>query len=185
VLGSSQPWSDVDAARAAGIGLDVARRRSGGGAVLVGPGQVLWVDLVIPAGDPRWDADVGRAAWWVGDQWAAALNAVGIGDASVWRGALQRGPWSDRVCFAGLGPGEVTVRGAKVVGLSQRRTRGGALFQGAALLRWDPAELVGVLALSESERERAVAELGSVARGVGREVESGLLEAFLGGLARA
>jgi lipoate-protein ligase A len=51
------------------------------------------------------------------------------------------------VCFAGLGPGEVTIAGVKVVGMSQRRTRAGALFQCAALLAWDPARLVEVLGL--------------------------------------
>ena len=51
-------------------------------------------------------------------------------------------PWCRQICFAGIGPGEVTVDGRKVVGLAQRRTRAGALFQCAALLRWDPAEMV-------------------------------------------
>ena len=49
------------------------------------------------------------------------------------------------VCFAGLGPGEVTVDGRKVVGISQRRTRAWARFQCAALGRWDPAALAELL----------------------------------------
>ena len=39
-------------------------------------------------------------------------------------------PWSDLVCFAGLGPGEVLLDGRKLVGLSQRRTRNGVRIQG-------------------------------------------------------
>ncbi len=140
VLGSHEPeeWFDAGALRRAGLGL--ARRRSGGGAVLVGPGLAVWVDFVVPAGDPLWDDDVGRAAWWVGDLWSEVLRAAGVpggADLRVWRGPMRPTRWSPVVCFAGVGPGEVEVGGAKVVGVSQRRTRRAALFQSAALLQWD------------------------------------------------
>jgi lipoate-protein ligase A len=127
-------------------GVDVVRRRSGGGAVLLVPGDVVWADVTIPAGDPLWESDVARAFWWVGDAWAAALRALGV-DARVHRGAPVRTPWSRQVCFAGVGSGEVTVGGRKVVGVSQRRTREAALFQCACLLRWDPVALVDALGL--------------------------------------
>ncbi|MEQ1787177.1 MAG: hypothetical protein ABL966_09005, partial [Acidimicrobiales bacterium] len=78
VLGSAQRDDDVDRAACAEAGIDVVRRRSGGGAVLVVPGDVLWVDLVLPAGDPLWEADVGRAFGWVGEAWVAALAELGV-----------------------------------------------------------------------------------------------------------
>ena len=121
VLGSAQADATVDREACAAAGIDVVRRRSGGGAVLVVPGEVLWVDLVLPAGDPRWQHDVGRAFHWVGEAWAAALLDLGV-EANVHGGGLVRTAWSAEVCFAGLGPGEVTVAGRKVVGISQRRT---------------------------------------------------------------
>ena len=40
------------------LGVAVVRRRSGGGAVLLDPGGVVWVDVVVPRHDPRWDDDV-------------------------------------------------------------------------------------------------------------------------------
>jgi lipoate-protein ligase A len=163
VLGSTQPDAVVDHAAAAAAGVEVVRRRSGGGAVLVEPGGVLWVDVVIPPGDPLWDDDVGRAAHWVGDAWAAALGAVGVAGAQVHRGALVTTPWSGLVCFAGVGAGEVLVDGAKVVGLAQRRTRAGARFQTAALLRWEPERLLGLLALAPVERRRAEADVRGAA----------------------
>jgi lipoate-protein ligase A len=61
---------------------------------------------------------------------------------------------------------EVTVDGAKVVGISQRRTRAGALFQCAALLEWHPDRLLARLALTDEERRRGAEELAGVARGV-------------------
>ena len=137
VLGSSQAWVEVP-------GLEVCRRRSGGGAVLVRPGEVLWIDVIVPRGDSLWDDDVGRAAYWLGDVWREALGA-GI----VHKGPLIRSLWADQICFAGVGPGEVLVDGAKVVGISQRRTRAGARFQCAVLRTWDPTELARVFAAGQ------------------------------------
>lgn len=167
VLGSAQPSSDVDAGRAATAGVEIARRRSGGGAVMVGSERCLWVDVVIGRGDPRWDDDVGRASWWVGEVWAAALDSIGVEGAQVWQAPMRASPWSARVCFAGLGAGEVTVEGRKVVGISQRRTRHGALFQCAALIDADHRPLLDVLALQPNERAQAHEELAATTLGVG------------------
>ena len=142
VLGSTQPPA---AALAPDPPIDVVRRRSGGGAVLVEPGDVAWVDVFVPAGHPRWQDDVGRAFWWLGDAWASALGSLGVGGRiEVHKGPLVRSPWSPLVCFAGLGPGEVTVDGRKAVGVAQRRTRAGALFQCAVPIAWHPERLLAL-----------------------------------------
>ena len=78
VLGSTQALTSVDQGACATAGVDIVRRRSGGGAVLVDAPSLLWVDLVVPAGDPLWCADVGRAAWWVGEAWSEALDRAGM-----------------------------------------------------------------------------------------------------------
>ncbi len=84
----------------------------------------------------------------------------------------MRTRWSDLVCFAGLGRGEVTVAGRKVVGISQRRTRDGARFQCAVLHHWNPAALLDALQLSPSDRARANAEVGDAAVGMGMPSDS-------------
>ncbi|MGE3619315.1 MAG: hypothetical protein AB7L84_02540 [Acidimicrobiia bacterium] len=165
VLGSAQPDAAVDRAAAARAGVEVVRRRSGGAAVLLVPGQVLWVDAVVRRDDELWRADVGAAFRWFGRAWAAALSEVGVA-ATVHAGAMVRTRWSAAVCFAGLGPGEVTVAGAKLVGISQRRTRDAARFQAVVHHRWDPAPTLDLLALEPGERATARAELRSAAVGV-------------------
>ncbi len=170
VLGSHQSAGLFDPAALARAGVELARRRSGGSAVMVGPGRVLWVDLLIPWGDPLWDDDVGRAAWWVGALWVDALGA-----GQVWRGPMRTNVWSPVVCFAGLGPGEVTVDGRKVVGVCQRRTRRGALFQTAALLDWRPAEYVALLAGPVGDTP----QLEESAAGLGRQAEEPLKAALV------
>jgi len=165
VLGSTQPDAvvDLDAARTAGI--EVVRRRSGGGAVLLQPAEALWVDLLVPRHDALWVDDVGRAAYWLGDAWAAALAGLGI-EATAHRGGFVPTRWSRWICFAALGPGEVTVSGRKVVGVSQRRTRAGARLQCVVLARWEPEVLLSLLALSSAERREAADELRGVAAAV-------------------
>lgn len=145
VLGSTQDPATVDATRAAAAGIDIVRRPTGGGAVWVAPGAQVWLDLWIPRTDELWDADVVHAATWLGLTWATALTNLGAGPARVHRGPSTRSMWAKLVCFAGVGPGEVTIGGAKVVGLAQRRSRYGARFHAAAPLEWDPTALLAVL----------------------------------------
>jgi len=163
VLGSSQPDSIVDRVAADRHGLDVVRRRSGGGAVLVVPDEQVWLDLLIPASDPLWDHDIVKAAGWVGTAWADALSVVGVDGTVVHQGRLVTTRWSDLVCFAGVGPGEVTVDGIKVMGLSQRRGRDWTRIQSAVHLRWRPEELLDSLHMSREQRSECLAGVsGSV-----------------------
>lgn len=137
VLGSTQPEVVVQ-------GLEVCRRNSGGGAVLVRPAEVLWIDVLVPRTDEWWDDDVGRAAHWLGETWRDALRT-----GTVHTDTLVSTSWSSQICFAGVGPGEVLIDGRKVVGISQRRTRAGARFQCAVLRTWDPSELARIFAPDE------------------------------------
>jgi lipoate-protein ligase A len=159
VLGSTQPLSDIDERRAAAAGLSVVRRRSGGGAVLVEPGSVVWVDVGLARDDPLWQDDVAVSFLWLGDAWAGALGALGVRGASVHHGRLRPGPWSRTLCFAGLGPGEVTVGGRKLVGLSQRRQRDLAWFATAVYLRPTRVGLDEVLAHDRQARQEAAVTL--------------------------
>lgn len=138
VLGSSQPIEHVDAEQCARHDIDVVRRRSGGGAVLLQPGDVLWVDILIPSDHPLWMPDVSSSAVWVGQVWANALASLGHEGLSVHRGPMTHSTWSSRVCFAGRGAGEVMLGDQKVVGVSQRRVRQGARFQCAMYSNWRP-----------------------------------------------
>lgn len=167
VLGSTQRGDAVDIVAASAAGIEVAQRRSGGGAVFLAPGGAVWVDVILPATDHRWEQDVGRSFHWLGEAWARVVRELGLHDAEVHTGPLLRRPWSEQVCFAGLGPGEVTVGGRKVVGISQRRTRAGARFQCALLLEWDPTVLLRVLHLSDADRAQAMADLADSGLGVG------------------
>lgn len=168
VLGSTQSPTVVDQVAADRFGVEVVTRASGGGAVLLEPGAALWVDVVVPAGDPAWGDDVVTAGHWIGDGWVNALTALGMdrSDLSRHGGGLVSTEWSKLVCFAGIGPAEVTYQGKKLVGISQRRSRAGARFQIAILRKWEPMHLLRLLTLDDEQFARARAALEDVAIGL-------------------
>lgn len=152
VLGSSQSDDLVDRPRAARLGVEVCRRRSGGGLVLVDPLGGCWIDVVITPDSPLWDADVNRSFLWVGEVWANALHDLGIDRLFVHRDGILRREAGRFLCFAGVGPGEVlrtpsaavgrptgtdATQAWKVVGLSQRRQRNAARIQGLFVTETD------------------------------------------------
>jgi lipoate-protein ligase A len=166
VLGSSQRQSDFDLARCRAAGLEVVRRRSGGGAVVVRPGAQVWVDFFVPRDAPLFDDDVVAAFSFVGEIWRAVivdyLPSISTESIAVASGRPSSGPagarsWSSTLCFAGLGAGEVSIDGRKVIGVSQRRDRSGAWFHSMALLEFDPEDLAFLLDGPQSRRREAAA----------------------------
>lgn len=145
VLGSTQQVSDIDSDLAANRGVSVVRRRSGGGAVFLAPDESIWVDVVIQRDDPLWTDDVSSSALWLGDAWRGALSALGIDGLVVHAGPMVTSGSSRTICFEGLASGELTRDGAKMVGISQRRTRDGARFQCVLYRVWDASQWAGFL----------------------------------------
>lgn len=167
VLGSTQPPEVVTPLALEERSVEVVRRRGGGGAVYLEPGTYLWVDAWIPRDDPLWEHDVSVAAEWVGRWWIDALTGAGSADdLSVHTGRSEPGRLGGLVCFAGRGPGEVFDGDCKVVGLSQWRSREGALFSTCAYGAWDPAPLLRLLSVDDEARSSLAEELRDVAVGL-------------------
>lgn len=145
VLGSRQDESLLNGELCSRDGIEVVRRRSGGGIVFLAPGEHVWLDVVVPRGDVLWSDDVAQASWWLGDVWVQTLNALGENDVSVHHESLSSDAWGDLLCFAGVGPGEVVQQDdeslSKLVGISQRRTRDYARFQCTIYTKWNPHDV--------------------------------------------
>jgi hypothetical protein len=158
------------------------RRHSGGGAVLVVPGAQVWLDLHVPAGDELWRADLIASSAWVGELWRDALRATGNGEGlAVHAGRLVVTPWSGRICFAGLGPGEVARGRRKVTGLAQRRDRSGAWFFTMALVLPEQHRLATLLATGEDAELEAQLRAETGAAGCSATALEEALAAGLGG----
>ncbi len=159
VLGSGQQPPEGWAPPA---GMALVRRGTGGGAVLCDP-DYLMLDVALPDGDPRVLADLTESYRWLAEH---LLGALGDGVSLVEPGTIDApSREAGRIaCFAGLGPYELLDReGRKLVGLAQRRRRGGALFQAAAYLGGDRRALADLLWLDEPVRGEVRERLGRTA----------------------
>ena len=136
ILGSSQSMNDIDLNVAHKAGIEIVRRRSGGGAVWVHPHDSVWIDVTIARTDPLWTDDVTTSMLWLGEVFRQALQPWVT--ATVRTGAYESGLDGRAVCFASASPGEVFVGNNKLVGISQRRTRDGARLQCVLYRAWDP-----------------------------------------------
>lgn len=139
-------------------GLPVVRRGTGGGAVLCDP-DYLMLDIALPPGHSLILDDVTESYRWLGERLVSTLTRLGFRDLSLVAPAtLRRLDDASReagrtACFAGLGPYELLdAERRKLVGLAQRRRKGGVLLQAAAYLGGEREPLVDMLWLPESER---------------------------------
>ena len=162
VLGSSQSEELVNAGVLRSQGLGLVKRQSGGGAVLVVPEALVWIDVFIPRDDPLWDDDLGKSALWLGEVWQATLLEFGVA-AEFHQGPYKPGEWGKLICFAGRAAGEVFVDGKKSVGISQRRTHQGARFQTALARQWNITDLSPLLNLPPKDRSRLETQTATAA----------------------
>lgn len=147
VLGSRQPIEDLDESALRRDGIELRRRRGGGGAVFLRP-EDIWCEAWLPhdPGDPR--VDVRRTAVEAGKVWQGVLTAEGL-SAEVHAGSLLDADQGSIACFAAIGPGEVCVDQAKLVGISQWRVREGTLVS-MVLAVHPPYDLAAYLATDRS-----------------------------------
>lgn len=146
VLGSTQDRSIVNLTECRKRGIEIVKRRSGGGAVLLSRETTVWIDVVLPATHELSASDIGQAPLWLGKLFQKELANLGVADLTIHETMMEKTHWSTLICFAGRGPGEVfTSNGHKVVGISQRRTREWVRFQIVVSLAWRPEILLALL----------------------------------------
>lgn len=138
VMGSGQKPEQFRGAVLGERNIELAARRSGGGAVYIEPTGMVWVDVLIPKTSALWDDDLVATFLRVGEMWRRALEVCGVTTALCGAHAppepSARNVEARLACWAGSGWGELLIDATKVVGLSQRRTRWGARVQGMAVL---------------------------------------------------
>ena len=97
VLGSTQREDLLDVEVVAARGLEVARRRSGGGAVFVDE-SVVWIDFAIARDDPLWVDDIAHSMQWLGRLWSSAVASIDV-DAKVHTGPPIVSALARAICF--------------------------------------------------------------------------------------
>ncbi|NNN13729.1 MAG: hypothetical protein HKL81_08295 [Acidimicrobiaceae bacterium] len=148
VLGAAQKADLFDGPILRSQGFELAKRTSGGGAVIVEPKAQLWAHLFIRPDDRLWEDDVLVAFNWIGELSVAFFESLGLKDVSVAKTKGQSLELSRLICFAGVGLSEATWHDKKISGVSQRRRRNYASFQFQLLLSDNQSQLVDLLNMS-------------------------------------
>jgi len=184
VLGSAQPEADARPE------IPVARRGTGGGAVLCDAGTLL-VDLAVPAGHPLAPEDVTEAYRPVGEAVRDALAGLGVGCRTVAVDEARamseaRRAAARRACWAGISPYEIVLDdGRKLVGLAQRRRRGAVLHQIAVPVTTAPARVADHLVDGDDLADAlAATAMLAAAAGCGSATPAGVWDVLAGPLGR-
>jgi lipoate---protein ligase len=193
ILGAGQRSAVVDLNACKVEGVRVITRNSGGATVYADP-SLLGLDIALPPLHPLLGKDVVESYRWLGEVWLVALDFLGITGrlVSVEEARAKRQPSLPEesilrlACFGSLSPYEVVVDGRKLVGLSQVRRNGRALFQSGVYLTFQSRPLTQLL--FAADRAAADQALETVATGLdaaaGHEISRGeVMQAFSGALA--
>ncbi|MCU0304754.1 MAG: lipoate--protein ligase family protein [Thermoanaerobaculales bacterium] len=163
---------DLDFCRARGI--EVARRPTGGRALL--HHLELTYSLVAPLGRPPIPSRLQDAYRLICSALVDACRSLGV-DAELTGGEVNLRlpePTSPAPCFESPAEGEVVVRGRKLIGSAMRAHAGSVLQHGAILLNWDGRLQAGALGLTDDTALRP--RITTLAAELGREVELATIE---------
>jgi lipoate-protein ligase A len=162
VLGAAQRVTAALQAGAAVRGIDIATRRSGGGAVITGP-WMLGLSLLLPPAHPVAKADMREGFRRLGRACCQVLRQIGVSASLAAQPDIQRSAARARAedlewaCFGSVSHGEVVdPAGKKIAGFAQCKKSTGTLLVGGVLLGepdWSllcelfakPAPVVGAL----------------------------------------
>jgi lipoate---protein ligase len=188
IKGAGQTRVDLDLEACSAAGIRVITRSSGGTAVYADP-ALLGLDVALPPGHPLLRADVVESYRWMGELWIHTLALLGVSGhlVSIEEARAQARPPQpietilQIACFGSISPYEVLVHGRKLVGLSQVRRAGRALFQSGIYLKFEADALVRLLLLPD--RATAARQLEEAATGLhpvaGRTIPRGeIIQAF-------
>ncbi len=161
-VGYSQDMSaELDTQRAAVLGIDIAKRPTGGGIVFHSRYDVVFC-CVLPL--DLFPKGFMSAYHFVSDIIVSALEQAGI---DACKTGVAEEDAGDRLCFSSAKEYEITCDGKKLVGIAQKRTRGKILQQGTICVSRPDDKIFSILrkAADSSRYFRSAAVLDDVAGG--------------------
>ena len=138
-LGNSQTRADIDEDAVAEYGLDVVQRGTGGGGILHNATEVTYA-VVLPMDYPQLSTNITQSFGLLSRGVVNALVALGL------PAELESMPdrTRDALCYVRVQGTNVMVRGRKISGGAQRRTKWAVLQHGTVIVDRDEARLARV-----------------------------------------
>ncbi len=138
-LGHSQTAIDVDGDAVRAYGLDVVQRGTGGGGILHNTSEVTYA-VVLPVDHPLLTTNITQSFGLMARGVVHALTALGL------PAELESMPdrTRDALCYVRVQGTNVMVRGRKISGGAQRRTKWAVLQHGTVIVDRDEARLARV-----------------------------------------
>jgi len=176
-IGKHQGLDAVDLGFCHREGIDVARRPTGGRALL--HHLELTYSVVAPLGVPPLPAALQEAYRFICGSLVEACRELGV-NAELTGGEVNLrlpNPTSTVPCFEAPAEGEVVVGGRKLIGSAMRTRRGHILQHGAILLDWDGRLQAGALGLTDDATLRP--HITTFTDELGHEMTQGEIESVV------
>jgi lipoate-protein ligase A len=138
-LGNSQTEADIDLDVVREYGLDIVKRGTGGGGILHNATEVTYA-VVLPIDHPDLNTNITESFGLMSRGVVHALRSLGL------PAELESMPdrTRDALCYVRVQGTNVMVRGRKISGGAQRRTKWGVLQHGTVIVDRDEARLARV-----------------------------------------
>jgi lipoate-protein ligase A len=138
-LGHSQTAAEIDGDAVREYGLDVVQRKTGGGGILHAATEVTYA-VVLPLDHAALPANLAGSFGYLSQGVVAALQSLGL------PAELESMPdrTRDALCYVRVQGTNVMVRGKKISGGAQRRTRWAVLQHGTVIVDRDEVRLARV-----------------------------------------
>ncbi len=154
-LGNSQSEADIDLEVVREYGLDVVKRGTGGGGILHNAVEITYA-VVLPIQHPRLTTNITESFGLLSRGVVNALRALEL------PAELESMPdrTRDALCYVRIQGTNVMVRGRKISGGAQRRTKWAVLQHGTVIFERDDARIARVFRADPGLIEAKVTSLG-------------------------
>lgn len=133
--------NEIDVARCETHGVELVRRMTGGGIVV--HGWDVTYSIVVPHGNGVIPGDISASYCWIANRLLNGFHRMGV-PATLQGGKFRASEVGPNTCLANPAVHDVMLHGKKIAGVSQRRNRVGAVYQGYIALNMPPAEILSL-----------------------------------------
>lgn len=131
--------AEIDVKKCGSQGVELVRRMTGGGIVV--HGWDVTYSIIVPHGSGVIPSDISASYCWIANRLLQGFHRIGVPASLQGRkpGTSEAGP---NTCLANPAEHDVLLKGKKIAGVSQRRNRIGAVYQGYIALDMPHPEIL-------------------------------------------